>query len=151
MTAEGSKASPLWIWFCIIMFGVLGLLMLTHGLGLHDASWFNPNPEVPRWVFALIGILLLTAMPLLMNQVRPIPGTMVNLAGYSFLAGAWVAAHWMAFFAEGGSCSFEGITLALGLPDIICTGVLGAVLLLFDGFALLIAGRALLRRKVAGE
>ena len=57
MSDQEQQASPFWIWFAIVLFGGLGSIMLTQGLGLHDAQWFNPNPDVPRWVFALIGLL----------------------------------------------------------------------------------------------
>lgn len=146
MKEEDSQASPLWIWFAIVLFGFMGLIMLAQGLGLHDASWLNPNPDVPRWVFTLIGLLLLLAIPLLLNQLRPLANRLVNFAGYSFLAGAWALSHWMIFIAEGGSCSFQGITLALGLPDILCKGLFGALLLLFDVVAAFIAARSIKRK-----
>lgn len=133
-----SEASPLWIWLGLFLFGLLGLVMLMHGLGLQEASWFNPNPDVPRWVFALIGLLLLIAMPLLLNQVWRVSGRLGNLAGYSFFGLAWIIAHWMVFFAEGGSCSLDLASAAIGAPLALCTYIMGAVLLLADAIVLLL-------------
>jgi hypothetical protein len=145
MSEQDSNASPLWIWFGIILFGVLGALMLAHGLGLYDATWLNPNPDVPRFIFSIVGLIMLLAVPLMLAQLRSIDKRIVNVAGWSVVALGFVVAHWMVFYATGGSCSFDGIAIALGLPDILCKGLFGGVLLLIDLVALLIAGRVILR------
>lgn len=120
------------IWFGLLAFGSLGILMVAHGLGLTDAAWMNPNPHVPLSIFTLVGAMLIAAMPLLLAQLMPMHKSLLNLAGYGFIAGAMVVAHWMVFFAEGGSCSLDSLSFGLTLPLSLCTITFGAILLIID-------------------
>jgi hypothetical protein len=132
MSEKDTKASPLGMWLGILLFGLLGALMLAHGLGLYDASWFNPNPDVPPLVFTAIGVMVLATIPLMLAQVIRLPRRFLNVMGWALVLLAFGLAHWLVFFAEGASCSLDGITLALGLPDFLCTGLFGLVLIACD-------------------
>jgi hypothetical protein len=134
----GSKAEYVWRMLSAFIMVVLGLFMITHGLGLVDASWMRPNPQVPAAVFAMIGATLVLAAILLFNTLRPLSPPLVNLAGYAILALALLLMHWMAFWAVGGSCGVETEGIALWSSAALCHGFFRLVVLGLDALLLLV-------------
>ena len=111
---------------------VMGTLMLLHGLGLFDAHWLNPNPLTPAWVFATLGTVLIIGATLTAGNVLPLPRTVTQAAGYSLLALSLLVAHWLIFFAEGGSCSLSIAGFGSTVSGLLCRGIMGLALLAFD-------------------
>ncbi len=110
----------------------MGTLMLLHGLGLFDARWFNPNPLTPAWVFATLGTVLILGATLTAGNIRPLPRPVTQAAGYSLIALSLLVAHWLIFFAEGGSCSLSVAGFGSTISNLLCRGIMGLALIAFD-------------------
>lgn len=120
-------------------FAVLGTLLILHGMGFWDASWFNPNPQTPAWVFTAIGAFVLLGSLLVVNQLVPLRPQVVNAAGWSAIAVAMVIANWLVFFAQGASCGVASGGLAFEGLGFLCRGLAGLILLFFDLVLLAVA------------
>ena len=116
----------------------LGLFMIAHGLSLTDAAWLNPNPDVPQWVFGVIGAVLLLAALLMVNTLRTLPMTTVNTAGYTIIVLGIVIMHWLAFAATGGTCSLSTGGLSLWADSLLCPGVVRLGVIALDVILLLV-------------
>jgi hypothetical protein len=137
--ADDKPPSRLALVLTAALFAVLGILMILHGAGVVDASWFNPNPHTPGWVFSAVGAFLLLGGLLLVNQLVPLRPQTVNAAGWSAIAIGMVIANWLVFFAEGASCGVASGGLAFGGLGLLCRGLAGLVLLFFDVVLLAVA------------
>ena len=129
-----------------LLLAAAGLFMLLHGSGAVSATWLNPNPRTPPWVFVLCGLFLLAGSLLSLAPVVKLPGRATTLAGYAAVAIGMVMANWLVFLAEGASCSVEGGGAALAAGGLLCRGVAGAVVILFDVLLAAAAVPALWRR-----
>jgi hypothetical protein len=135
-TPQQAPSRPVLIAATLAML-TMGTLMLLHGLGLYDARWFNPNPLTPAWVFATLGTVLILGALLAAGNIRPLPRTVTQAIGYSLLALCLLVAHWLIFFAEGGSCSLSVAGFGAAVSSLLCRGIMGLALIVFDLILLL--------------
>lgn len=110
----------------------MGLAMLLQGFGLRGAGWLNPNPAVPSWVFATLGIVLVLGALLAAGTLRPLPRAVAQGAGWGLLVLSLAVAHWLVFFADGASCSLAAGGLGATLSDLACRGLIGLALIALD-------------------
>lgn len=110
----------------------IGILMLLQGLGVVSNSWLNPNPNVPAWVFAVIGMILVLASILTARHTVALSRRTTNILGYGLCVLTWIVTHWLVFFANGARCGAESGGLTLWLKGIACQGLAGVVVILFD-------------------
>ncbi len=137
--AENTPPGRLNLALMAALFAVLGTLLILHGMGVVDASWFNPNPQTPDWVFTAVGAFVLLGGLLLVNQLVPLRPQVVNAAGWSAIAVAMVIANWLVFFAQGANCGVASGGLAFEGVGLLCRGLAGLVLVFFDVVLLAVA------------
>ena len=130
-TPQQAPSRPVLIAAALAMLA-MGSVMLLHGLGVYDARWFDPNPLTPAWVFATLGTLLILGALLAAANIRPLPRAVTQAAGYSLLALSLLVAHWLIFFAEGGSCSLNIAGFGSTVSGLLCRGIMGLALIVFD-------------------
>jgi hypothetical protein len=130
-----------------LLLAAAGLFTMLHGLGLVSAAWLRPNPATPAWVFTVIGLFLVLGAMLAGAPVVKMPNRAVQVAGYAAIAAAMVMANWLVFSAEGTSCGIGGAGLLQETGGLLCRGVAGFVVLLFDGLLAVAVLPVLWRRK----
>ncbi len=111
---------------------ITGLFLFLNGLGLVNADWLRPNPLTPHWVLSIIGALIFLSGILAAGKVVPLPVRSVNVIGYSVIALAMIVAHWLVFFSVGGSCELVAGEIFFVLNILICRGLAGVILAVFD-------------------